>query len=330
MESEVAVSIICTAYNQEEYIRDCLNGFVMQKTSFKFEVLINDDCSTDHTADVIREYEERYPDIIHAFYQEKNLYSQHISITETVLFPNVRGKYIAFCEGDDYWIDGNKLQKQYEAMEKYPECHFCAHSVNRLIDEKTVRGTIPNKPFETKIMTTAEVIEEMSQEYSFHTCSYFMRTEDFKKYIDEKPMFKQLSDVGDIPIQLYFSTLGKTFFFNDIMSTYRTVSIGSWHQRNKKNKQEHHLRMVEVINEFDKYTNYLYHDSCMQFAFRMYYINATFFDGRFKELRNPQYYKAYQEANTMCKIKVLLDEYFPTVFRWFYPRYRHMKSKGEY
>ena len=98
----IGVSIICTAFNHEKYIRQCLDSFVMQKTDFVFEVLVNDDCSTDHTADIIREYEEKYPRLIHAVYQKKNLYSQHISIIGKVLLPCAKGKYIALCEGDDY------------------------------------------------------------------------------------------------------------------------------------------------------------------------------------------------------------------------------------
>lgn len=122
--NDIMVSVICTAYNHEKYIVKCLDGFINQKTNFKFEVLINDDASTDNTAKIIREYETMYPDIIKPFYQEKNLYSQKIPITKSILFPNCRGKYIALCEGDDYWTDENKLQSQFDALENNPSCHF--------------------------------------------------------------------------------------------------------------------------------------------------------------------------------------------------------------
>ena len=120
------VSICCITYNHEPYIRDCLEGFVMQQTSFPFEVLIHDDASTDHTADIIREYEAKYPDIIKPIYQTENQYSKKIgSINATFNYPRAQGKYIALCEGDDFWNDENKLQIQYDFMEAHPDYSMC-------------------------------------------------------------------------------------------------------------------------------------------------------------------------------------------------------------
>ena len=99
MSKDCLVSVLCTAYNHEEYIRDALESIVTQQTDFPFELLVNDDASTDGTAAIIREYAEKYPDIVRPFYQEKNLYSQDIDIYYAVFFPNARGKYVAFCEG---------------------------------------------------------------------------------------------------------------------------------------------------------------------------------------------------------------------------------------
>lgn len=97
------VSICCLTFNHEPYIRECLDGFLMQKTNFPFEVLIHDDASTDHTADIIREYEVQYPNIIKPIYQNENQYSKGVRVTWTFQFPRAKGKYIAMCEGDDYW-----------------------------------------------------------------------------------------------------------------------------------------------------------------------------------------------------------------------------------
>ena len=103
----IMVSIVCNAYNQEKYISEAIESFLMQKTNFEFEVLIHDDASTDHTPDIIRSYERKYPDIIFPIYQTKNQYSQGIHITPKYQIPRARGKYIALCEGDDYWTDSN-------------------------------------------------------------------------------------------------------------------------------------------------------------------------------------------------------------------------------
>ena len=104
---QIMVSIVCNAYNQELYIREALESFVAQKTNFKFEILVHDDASTDTTADIIREYESKYPDIIKPIYQTENQYSKNVSIT-ALQHQRANGKYIAFCEGDDYWIDEYK------------------------------------------------------------------------------------------------------------------------------------------------------------------------------------------------------------------------------
>ena len=107
--NDVLVSVICTAYNHRPYIRDALEGFVMQKTNFKYEVLISDDASPDNTAEIIKEYEEKYPDLIKPIYFKENQYSQGVKLLRDILAPKVKGKYIAVCEGDDYWTDETRI-----------------------------------------------------------------------------------------------------------------------------------------------------------------------------------------------------------------------------
>ena len=121
------VSICCITFKHEKYIRECLDGFIMQKTNFPFEVIVHDDASPDKTADIIREYEAKYPDIIKPIYQTENQYSQKIKPLWKHVFPRCRGKYIAICEGDDFWCDENKLQMQYDFMEANPDYIWCMH-----------------------------------------------------------------------------------------------------------------------------------------------------------------------------------------------------------
>jgi glycosyltransferase involved in cell wall biosynthesis len=114
----VIVSIRCATYNHEPYIRQTLDGFVMQKTNFRFEAIVHDDASTDGTAAIIREYAEKYPDIIKPIYETENQYSKHDGSLNRIMESAMRGKYVALCEGDDYWVDPLKLQKQVDIMEK--------------------------------------------------------------------------------------------------------------------------------------------------------------------------------------------------------------------
>lgn len=114
---QIVVSIRCLAYNHEPYIRQCLEGFVMQKTSFRFEAIVHDDASTDGTAAIIREYAEKYPGIIKPIFEKENQYSKHDGSLGRIMDAEMRGKYIAMCEGDDYWTDPYKLQKQVNILE---------------------------------------------------------------------------------------------------------------------------------------------------------------------------------------------------------------------
>ena len=123
--NECMVSVLCTAYNHEEYIAQTLQCIVDQQTDFAFELLVNDDASTDGTAAIIRSFEEKYPHIIRAFYQEKNLYSQGIDAYHHFLYREALGKYVAICEGDDFWCDPSKLQRQVDFMEAHPEYSAC-------------------------------------------------------------------------------------------------------------------------------------------------------------------------------------------------------------
>ena len=139
------VSVCTLAYNHEPYIRECLDGILMQKTNFAFELLIHDDASTDGTADIIREYEAKYPDIIKPIYQTENQYSKGVKINATIQFPRAKGKYIALCEGDDYWTDPLKLQKQVDFMEANPNCSLCCHHMkvySEFIKECTISSII--------------------------------------------------------------------------------------------------------------------------------------------------------------------------------------------
>ena len=114
------VSVRCATYNHVNYIRQCLDGFVMQRTNFRFEVIVHDDASTDGTTEIIREYAEKYPDIIKPMYETENQYSKDVKAMNIRINNRLTGKYIAICEGDDYWIDPLKLQKQVDFLDDHP------------------------------------------------------------------------------------------------------------------------------------------------------------------------------------------------------------------
>lgn len=142
MSDNVIVTIRCLVYNHEPYIRQCLEGFVMQKTNFTFEAIVHDDASTDGSAAIIKEYAEKYPDIIKPIYETENQYSKHDGSLRRIMDSHTRGKYIAYCEGDDYWTDPLKLQKQVDFLEGHPE-YGLIHTYFNYVD---VRGNIIPPP----------------------------------------------------------------------------------------------------------------------------------------------------------------------------------------
>ena len=143
--SDIKVSICCLAFNHERYIRQCLDGFVMQKCDFTFEVLIHDDASKDKTASIIKEYETKYPGIIKPIYQSENQFSKGVKPTFAFNFPRVKGKYIAMCEGDDYWTDSLKLQKQVDFLENNLDYNLVAHYTKDSLGR--IRGVMENDIF---------------------------------------------------------------------------------------------------------------------------------------------------------------------------------------
>ena len=125
------VSVVCATFNHEKYIERAIDGFLMQETSFPFEIIIHDDASTDNTAEIIRGYHADYPRIVRPIYQKENQYSKNVLNPLINTVANSTGKYIAFCEGDDYWTDPLKLKKQVDFMEANPDLGLVHGDVNQ-------------------------------------------------------------------------------------------------------------------------------------------------------------------------------------------------------
>lgn len=267
--TDIVVSVVCMAYNHEKYIRRCLDGFVNQKTDFAFEVIVHDDCSTDTTQSIIREYEARYPQIIKPIYQQENQYSQSVNVNAKFIVPQVRGRYVAICEGDDYWCDPHKLQRQVDAMEANPGCSMSVHKVREVREDEAPTGVeFPRDPVRPGVLTAREFLE-IGQRYSFHTSSYFFRAEYFKEYSLDPPAFIWKCDVGDEVYMLFFAQQGDVYYFEETMSCYRRGVNDSWSAKRKKNRTlealtRHPRMMVDTLLSFDEYSGGRFHDLCVR------------------------------------------------------------------
>ena len=250
MEEEIVVRIVCNTFNQESYIAQTIEGFINQKTNFHYEVLIHDDASNDNTQQIIRQYEMRYPHIIKPIYQQENQYSKGISITNTYQLPRAKGKYIAICEGDDYWTDKYKLKTQVEALESHPEINICAHSVSVLRDEK-IDGEV--RPFNKDTIVLPERVILYGGDF-VGTCSILYR----RCMDDSIPEFRKFLSI-DYSIQVHGSLDNGLLYIDRNMATYRVGSNGSWTNRVLRNPQkaiEHYEMMEKLLEIIDENTNY--------------------------------------------------------------------------
>ena len=225
MENKCMVSILCTAYMHEEYIAQTLDSFLMQQTDFDFEIVINDDASSDATASIIKDYARRYPGKIKAFCQEKNLYSQNINIEDTVMLPASAGKYIAFCEGDDYWTDKTKLQRQVDFMEAHPEYSACVHETTvHYCDDSQPDFSYAKvwcKQTGDRDLDFNETLKGMA--HAYHTSSLLFRRE----YAFDLPDYFYCGasyGFADFPRALFLLSSGPVRFIDRPMSLYRARS----------------------------------------------------------------------------------------------------------
>lgn len=313
---DIMVSICSLAYNHEKYIRQALDGFVNQKTNFKYEILIHDDASTDGTADIIREYEKKYPDLIKPIYQTENQYSKGRKISFEIQFPRASGKYIAMCECDDYWTDEYKLQKQFDAMEQNPNCSFCTHVVQLINEDGTKRDEVrPAKNFVNSGLIKSDNFSKIafgSHAYFFQTSTYFFKTEYAKELSESTPDFvKAPVSFGDSSLMLYLSTKGDAYFIDEIMSCYRGCSRGSWSEGVSKSFQlgrRNALDRLECARLFDIYTDYKFH---YEIRYQIFLSNKLL--RNFKELVKKENREFFKKLSLKRRIYYRLCSVFPWI-----------------
>lgn len=218
--STIMVTIRCATYNHEQYIRQCLDGFVMQKTNFRFEAIVHDDASTDGTAAIIKEYAEKYPDIIKPIYETENQYSKRNGSIRRVFNANTHGKYVAMCEGDDYWTDPLKLQKQVDFLESHLDYVMCSHRFNKYWHEKGVLEEDSDKDFKGADYDLQNLIGGKWLTQTL-TVMYRRSALDLKRY----------ESYGmSLDMILFYELLrhGKGYCFPEVMGVYRCHRGGVW------------------------------------------------------------------------------------------------------
>ena len=314
----ISVSICCITYNHENFIRDTLDGFLSQKTNFAFEVLIHDDASTDNTQQIIIEYAQKCPDIIKPILQKENLRSKGISVQRTYNYTRITGKYVAFCDGDDYWSDPLKLQMQYDALEEHTDCALCVHKT-RLIKEngEKMKARIPEGFFSEGMLKTEEYIHLRVGEgrYLAQTSSYFVR----KKIVDDFMNYQHGYPCGDLPLELFALQYGHCWYIPREMSCYRqhSSSLMAMNGKTMDAGIRYNQRMIVGHKTLNEYTKGKYIED-IQCGIQRSEANILKLQGSYREILSKKYRKAYKVMSWKTKLLICFGAVFPkTAFRIF-------------
>lgn len=232
----IAVSVICIVYNHEKFLKKTLDGLVNQKTNFQYEILVHDDASTDNSKKIIEIYTVQYPNLIIPIYQDDNKYSKGEYILFDYLVPRIRGKYVAFCEGDDYWSNSEKLQMQYDALEKNASCGMCVHKVQCCTEDGQLLPLFfppEDLAFRQGVINKSNVVGLLYNKglYPFHTSSYMLRSDILRD--SNNINIKEMSyfDIGLLRLGIL---MGDFYYIEQHMSVRRIMESDSWNVRYKK------------------------------------------------------------------------------------------------
>lgn len=214
--------IHCITYNHANFIRQCLDGFVMQKTNFPFQAWISDDCSTDGTNKIIDEYAKKYPNIIIPVKHKKNLGSLKNFLD---LASKIKSEYVALCEGDDFFTDENKLQRQVDFLDAHPECSICFHQTRNFFDDGAEKDTLfPNENYRFKepIVELKDLLKHNFIQTNSVVYRWRFKNDDIYNFFPDDII------PGDYYLHLLHAQVGKIGFIDGVMSAYRRNSNGLW------------------------------------------------------------------------------------------------------
>lgn len=274
------VSVCCITYNHEKYIKECIESFLNQKTNFDVEFLIHDDASTDETQNIIKglvDHDQRF-----------NLILRKVNIKSTgkaifpILFEKVKGKYIAMCEGDDYWTDPLKLQKQVDFLEANSDFVGTFHNVGYIDERKKNQRVKPWRTYDRDVFTARDTIRKLSL---FHTSSYCFRNLKF----DYSLLLNAKIKSGDMFLLGLISKHGDLKVFNELMSVYRKNDGGI---TSNETKIEYHKNRIALNKALDTYFDYKYNDHAKKI------INY-----HTKELQKLKYPKLFEIKKRLKKLK---------------------------
>ena len=283
----IQVSVCLIAYNHERYIAQALDSILSQQTSFDFEVIARDDASTDRTADILRDYERQYPDKIRLVLEAENRYHDPEAkpVIGRVLAPLARGRYLAMCEGDDWWTSPAKLQRQFDYMEANPATQMCCHAVKIVRGDGGKATELLTCGAEERDITCDEVMENWARTtrdgiWSLHPSSCFSRREADLAYASA---WRISALAGDFIRMCYFSHATPVHFMPDVMSAYRYLPAQSWTAKGEQDAavlSQHYREFIETMATIDELTGFEHHDAAMRGCKQRALLLAGMTDGK--------------------------------------------------
>ena len=312
------VSIRCITFNQKDYISQALDSFLMQKTNFPFEIVVHDDASTDGTSEIIQEYEKKFPSIIKPIYETENQWSKHDGSLAKIVNSACRGKYISLCEGDDFWCDDHKLQKQINILEKNPKCTLVLSNgfSGPDFDHKKIINPYGKK--RSGYLNSRTFF--LSKGGLVPTASMTVR----KEFV-ERPEILKKSPVGDKPMRMWCFINGPVYYIAKPMAFYRACSSGSFSQNisgNLSYAKNVYEGFTDFLNRFDEYTShkYSYEVEYMKQKEEYYYYKRI----RDYDSAEKCPFMSHKENKSFKKtVKKILKQFFPK----FYKFLKEKKSK---
>ncbi len=317
---DIMVSIKCITFNHERYIEQAIDSFLLQITKFPFEIIVHDDKSTDKTLVILNNYVLKYPNIIKVIKEDVNLYSLgKTNLINYKMDKIAKGKYIALCEGDDYWIDRNKLQIQFDMLEEHSECSIAFSRTKYVtINGEDMGETIP--PQEVSIYGVFDLEEFIKEQFGnckwiVHTSSFFYRSIYADEMREERNKRFKNFPYGDITIVLFLLSKGNGIITNNVQSCYRYLS-GGYNSMVKANIEKNIYDMNKLcdgLRDFDKETEYIYHKYIQQRI-----IRAGFDIDRLKRSTFSLFKKSYWiQIPIKEHIGAILESLSPTVYKIF-------------
>lgn len=310
---KATITVIVMTYNQAAYIGKALDSILSQKINVDFNVLVHDDHSDDGTYEILLDYQKKYSDIINIIRQDSRkflIYGFNMMIYNYVV-PYVHSEYVAYCDGDDYWCDDLKLQKQYDFMSAHPEYSMCFHSAYQLR---------ANDDMSSKWFIVEEGDVEMSDLVNdkpgvcIATSSIFLKSEVFKDFSEWRKAFP----VEDVPMYMTAALYGKIHRLKDSMCVYRQFAVGSWSSQNKNNKERviNHLNGIKTASVlFNEQTKNKY-DNLVKLQIESCDFRIAIANKNFKTIFDKKYKRFLKRMSFKERLGLRLQYKFPCLYNF--------------